>query len=176
MAILPAGSGIHGYPTRRFRVRVRNLTRGSHPYPTHDKIGSGTGLTFYPRVLADIRNFQFSFFQPIRNRPAQPNVLYSITRNPSFSLTSTSRSASRTNSSHQPPLRQKAGSQKMRNRSCPAPRRRTTSTLPAAVLPPQPPVALPPSHLPHCPAPRRRTTADPAPRRRTGKARRQTMN
>jgi hypothetical protein len=82
MAILPAGSGIHGYPTRRFRVRVRNLTRGSYPYPTHDKIGSGTGLIFYPRVLADIRNFQFSFFQPTRNRSAQPNVLYSITQEP----------------------------------------------------------------------------------------------
>jgi hypothetical protein len=56
MAILPAGSGIHGYPTRRIRVRVRNLTRGSHPYPTHDKIGSGTGFILHPRVLADIRN------------------------------------------------------------------------------------------------------------------------
>jgi hypothetical protein len=56
MAILPAGSGIHEYPTRRIRVRVRNLTRGSHPYPTHDKIGSGTGFIFHPWVLADIRN------------------------------------------------------------------------------------------------------------------------
>jgi hypothetical protein len=60
MAILPVGSGIHGYPTRRIRVRVRNLTRGSHPYPTRDKIGSGTGFIFHPRVLADIRNY-FSF-------------------------------------------------------------------------------------------------------------------
>jgi hypothetical protein len=82
MAILPAGSGIHGYPTRRFRVRVRNLTRGSHPYPTRDKIGSGTGLIFYPRVLADIRNyFQFSFFGPLET--SWLNVhLYSITQEP----------------------------------------------------------------------------------------------
>jgi hypothetical protein len=55
MAILPAGLGIHGYPTLRFWVRVRNLTRGSHPYPTRDKIGSGTGFIFHPWVLADIR-------------------------------------------------------------------------------------------------------------------------
>jgi hypothetical protein len=60
MAILPAGSDIHGYPTRRIRVRVRNLTRGSHPYPTRDKIRSGTGFILHPRVLADIRNY-FSF-------------------------------------------------------------------------------------------------------------------
>jgi hypothetical protein len=88
MAILPAGSGIHGYPTPRFRVRVRNLTRGSHSYLTHDKIGSGTGLIFYPQVLVDIRNyFQFSFFSPPET--GWPNVhLYSITRNPSLSLTS----------------------------------------------------------------------------------------
>jgi hypothetical protein len=39
---------------------VQNLTRGSHPYPTRDKIGSGTGFSFHPRVLADIRNY-FSF-------------------------------------------------------------------------------------------------------------------
>jgi hypothetical protein len=82
MAILPAGSGIHGYPTPRFRVRVRNLTRGSHPYPTRDKIGSGTGLIFYPRVLVDIRNcFHFSFFSPPET--GRPNVLlYSITQEP----------------------------------------------------------------------------------------------
>jgi hypothetical protein len=35
MTILPAGSDIHGYPTRRFRVRVQNLTRGSYPYPSN---------------------------------------------------------------------------------------------------------------------------------------------
>jgi hypothetical protein len=72
MAILPAGSDIHGYPTRRFRVRVRNLTRGSHPYPTRDKIGSGTGFIFHPRVLADIRiilNFQPTTVQ--KPKPAQ---------------------------------------------------------------------------------------------------------
>ena len=96
MAILPAGSDIHGYPTRRFRVRVQNLTRGSHPYPTRDKIGSGTGFNFYPRVLADIRNY-FTFHFSAHQKPAGPakcdNVLYSITSNPSFSLTSTSRTA-----------------------------------------------------------------------------------
>jgi hypothetical protein len=83
MAILPAGSGIHGYPTHRFRVR--NLTRGSHPYPTRDKIGSGTGFIFYPRVLVDIRNyFQFSLFSPPET--GRPNVhLYSIIQNPSLS-------------------------------------------------------------------------------------------
>jgi hypothetical protein len=166
MAILPAGSGIHGYPTRRFRVR--NLTCGSYPYPTRDKIGSGTGLTFYPRVLADIRNFQFTFFQPTRNRPAQPNVLYSNTRNPSFSLTSTSRSASRTNSSQKPPAATSLESRKPETEkpllSCSSSAYGVdpASCRPAA-LSPQPPVALPhcrPSHLPHCPAPRQRTTAE----------------
>jgi hypothetical protein len=94
MAILPAGSGIHGYPTRRIRVRVRNLTRGSHPYPTRDKIGSGTSFIFHPRVLADIRNyFSFHFSILAHQKPAaQPNVhLYSpITRNPSLTQQSAS--------------------------------------------------------------------------------------
>ena len=99
MAILPAGSDIHGYPTRRFRVRVRNLTRGSHPYPTRDKIGSGTGFIFYPRVLADIRNyFQFSLFSPLET--GRPNVhLYSIIQNPS-PLTSRSHARSHHSPSH----------------------------------------------------------------------------
>jgi hypothetical protein len=132
MAILPAGSDIHGYPTRRFRVRVQNLTRGFYPYPTRDKIGSGTGLTFYPRVLADIRNFQ-----PTRNRPAQPNVTMSFIQSPA-TLVSLSpqphaqhklkRSSTQARStSRRTHLRQKAES------SCPAPRRRTASSCrPAA--------------------------------------------
>jgi hypothetical protein len=99
MAILPAGSDIHGYPTRRFRVRVRNLTRGSHPYPTRDKIESGTGFIFYPRVRADIRNyFQFSLFIPPET--GRPNVhLYSIIQNPS-PLTSRSHARSHHSPSH----------------------------------------------------------------------------
>jgi hypothetical protein len=52
-----AGSDIHGYPARRIRVRVRNLTRGSHPYLTRDKIGSGMNFILHPRVLADIGNY-----------------------------------------------------------------------------------------------------------------------
>jgi hypothetical protein len=75
MAILPAGSIIHGYPTRRIRVRVRNLTRGSHPYPTRDKIESGTGFNFYPRVLADIRNY-FSFHFSAHQKPADRPILH----------------------------------------------------------------------------------------------------
>jgi hypothetical protein len=99
MAILPAGSDIHGYPTRRFRVRVRNLTHGSHPYPTRDKIGSGTDFIFYPRVLADIQNyFQFSLFSPLET--GRPNVhLYSIIQNPS-PLTSRSHARSHHSPSH----------------------------------------------------------------------------
>jgi hypothetical protein len=99
MAILPMGSDIHGYPTLRFRVRVRNLTRGSHPYPTRDKIGSGTGFIFYPRILADIRNyFQFSLFSPPET--GRPNVhLYSIIQNPS-PLTSRSHARSHHSPSH----------------------------------------------------------------------------
>jgi hypothetical protein len=56
MTILSEGSGIYGYPTRRIRIQVRNLTRGSHLYSTRDKIGSGMGFIFHPRVLTDIRN------------------------------------------------------------------------------------------------------------------------
>jgi hypothetical protein len=92
MAILPAGSDIHGYPTHRIRVRVRNLTRGSHPYPTRDKIGSGTGFNFYPRVLADIRNyfsFHFSAHQKPTDRPIlhpySPETLVSHTQSRSLS-------------------------------------------------------------------------------------------
>jgi hypothetical protein len=92
MAILPAGSDIHGYPTRRIRVRVQNLTRGSHPYPTRDKIGSGTGFNFYPRVLADIRNyfsFHFSAHQKLAFRPIlhpySPETLVSHTQSRSLS-------------------------------------------------------------------------------------------
>jgi hypothetical protein len=85
MAILPAGSGIHGYLTRRIRVRVRNLTRGPHPYLTRDKIGSGTGFILRPRVLADIRN-NLSFHcsisahkKPADRGPAQcPETLVSL--------------------------------------------------------------------------------------------------
>jgi hypothetical protein len=99
MAILPADSGIHEYPTRRFRVR--NLTRGSHPYPTRDKIGSGTGLIFYPRVLADIRNFQFSFFNPPKTDRPSPMSFIQSPRNPSFSLTS------RSHAQTQPPAARK---------------------------------------------------------------------
>jgi hypothetical protein len=32
MAILPVGSDIRGYPTRRVRFRVQYFTRGSYPY------------------------------------------------------------------------------------------------------------------------------------------------
>jgi hypothetical protein len=91
MSILPAGSGIHGYPTSRIRIRVRNLTRGSHPYPTRDKIGSDTCFILHPWVLADIRNYlSFHFSISAHKKPAdRPNVhLYSpITRNPSLTLT-----------------------------------------------------------------------------------------
>jgi hypothetical protein len=81
MAILPAGSGIRGYPTRRFRIRVQNLTRGSHPYPTRDKIGSGTGFIFHPWVLSDIRIILS--FQPTRvQKPAQCPFLFPIRYSP----------------------------------------------------------------------------------------------
>jgi hypothetical protein len=75
MAILPAGSGIRGYPTRWIRVWVQNFTRGSHPYPTRDKIGSGTGFSFYPRVLADIQNY-FSFHFSAHQKPADRPILH----------------------------------------------------------------------------------------------------
>jgi hypothetical protein len=164
MAILPAGSDIHGYPTRRFRVRVRNLTRGSYPYPTRDKIGSGTGLTFYPRVLADIRNFQFLFFQPTRNRPAQPNATMSFIQSPATLVSLSPQPHAQhklKRSSQKPPAAAHIFARKQK-----APvllligvQRR------AAVLPHCRPshLSLPhcrPSHLPHCPAPRRRTTAE----------------
>jgi hypothetical protein len=109
MAILPAGSDIHGYPTRRIRVRVRNLTRGSHPYPTRDKIGSGTGFNFYPRVLADIRNyfsFHFSAHQKPADRPIlhpySPETLVSHTQSRSLS-DSHGLTVSLSASHHQPP-------------------------------------------------------------------------
>jgi hypothetical protein len=154
MAILPADSDIHGYPTRRFRVQVRNLTCGSYPYPTRDKIGSGTGLTFYPRVLADIRNFQFLFFQPTRNRPAQPNATMSFIQSPATLVSLSPQPHAHhklKRSSQKPPAAAHIFARKQK-----APvllligvRRR------AAVLP-----HCRPSHLSHCPAPRRRTTAE----------------
>jgi hypothetical protein len=83
MAILPAGSGIHGYLTRRIRVRVRNLTRGSHPYPTRDKIGSGTGFILHPRVLADIRNYlSFHFSISAHQKPRIGPMSISIHQSP----------------------------------------------------------------------------------------------
>jgi hypothetical protein len=48
MAILPAGSKSIGYPTRRVRVRI--CTRGSYPYPTRVKTGSGMDIFRHPRV------------------------------------------------------------------------------------------------------------------------------
>jgi hypothetical protein len=51
MAILTAGSDI-----RRVRIRARNLTHGARPYPTRDKIGSGTGFISYPRVSGGYPN------------------------------------------------------------------------------------------------------------------------
>jgi hypothetical protein len=179
MAILPAGSDIHGYPIRRFWVRVRNLTRGFYPYPTRDKIGSGTGLTFYPRVLADIRNFQFSFFQPTRNRPAQPNVTMFFIQSPA-TLVSLSpqphaqhklKRSSTQARSHQPPHASSPESRKLLSCSSSAYGVELPSCRPAA-LPPQPPVAAalqpqPPAALPCSLSAYNCRSADPAPRRRT---------
>jgi hypothetical protein len=64
MAILPAGSGIHGYPIRWFRVRVRNLTRGSHPYPTRDKNRVGYGFNILPAGPGGYPKFSLFIFQP----------------------------------------------------------------------------------------------------------------
>jgi hypothetical protein len=116
MAILPAGSDIHGYPTRRIRVRVRNLTRGSHPYPTRDKIGSGTSFNFYPWVLADIRNyfcFHFSAHQKPADRPIlhpySPETLVSHTQ--SRSLSDSHSLTVSLSASHQKPSADLQGSQ-----------------------------------------------------------------
>jgi hypothetical protein len=57
-----------GYPTRRVRVRARNLTRGSYPYLTRFYYGSGTDLISYPRVpdgypkimLLDFSTYQYA--------------------------------------------------------------------------------------------------------------------
>jgi hypothetical protein len=68
MAILPAGSGIHGYPTRRIRVRVRNLTRGSHPYPTRDKIGVGYEFYLSPAGPGGYPKLNVHVFEPTRNQ------------------------------------------------------------------------------------------------------------
>jgi hypothetical protein len=100
MAILPAGSGIRGYPTRWIRVWVQNFTRGSHPYPTRDKIGSGTGFSFHPRVLADIRNY-FSFHFSAHQKPADRPILHLYSPETLVSHTQ-SRSLSRSHRLSQP--------------------------------------------------------------------------
>ena len=39
-----------GHPIRQVRIRAWNLVRGARPYPTRDKIRSGTSFISYPRV------------------------------------------------------------------------------------------------------------------------------
>jgi hypothetical protein len=115
--------------------------------------------------------FIFSAHQKLAGPAQCDNVLYSITSNPSFSLTSTSRTA------HTQAFKPEATSRRTHLRqklesSCPAPRRRTTSSCRPAALPPQPPVAAalppqPPAALPCSSSAYDCRSADPAPRRRT---------
>jgi hypothetical protein len=62
-----------GYPTRRLRVRARNLTRGSYPYPTRFYYGLGTDLISYPRVPDRYPKIVILDFQPTSTLASRPS-------------------------------------------------------------------------------------------------------
>jgi hypothetical protein len=62
-----------GYPTRRVRVRARNLTRGSYPYPTRFYYGSGTDLISYLWVPDGYPKIVILDFQPTRTLASRPS-------------------------------------------------------------------------------------------------------
>jgi hypothetical protein len=134
MVILPVGSDIHGYPTRRFRVRVQNLSRGSHPYLTCDKIGSGTGFIFHPRVLADIRIILS--FQPTRVQKPKPAQCPVFTQGTLVSVSPLWLSQTLTRlslSRSQPPARPATNSRNPTRRPLERPNRRNRVSLSCAI-------------------------------------------
>jgi hypothetical protein len=62
-----------GYLTRQVRVRARNLTRGSYPYPIRFYYGSGTVLISYPRVPDRYPKIVILDFQPTSTLASCPH-------------------------------------------------------------------------------------------------------